>query len=85
MKPKRSLLHRMFSRPRWRWLQRLTRVRRIHHPRWSYGWAFPLTTLCWFEPFTATDWFEGREKTFARGWQRCERGSYHDCTTTGRY
>ena len=35
---KPSLLHRLFSRKRWRIVQLITGVHRVHHPRWSMGW-----------------------------------------------
>lgn len=81
----RSLIHRLFSRKRWRVLQLITRVRRIHHPRWSFGWAFPFTTWCLFQTEQRASGLWDAVATYAPGWRRCERASYHDCTTTGRY
>lgn len=76
----------LITRKRFRWFQRIIRVRRIHHPRWSFGWAFPLTTWCRFEERSFTDWVgDGKVKVRRGHWKRCDRGSYHDSTTTGRF
>jgi hypothetical protein len=63
-------LKQLFSRKRWRWIHRLTRVHRVHHPRWSYGWSAPFGRNVFFERY---------------GWKPVSRDSYHDCTVTGRY
>jgi hypothetical protein len=80
------LLHRMFSRPEWRWLQRLTGVHRIHHDRWSFGWSLPFTTWARFETYAYCDYWDGEKlKIEPVRWRRCPRGTYHDSTTTGRF
>lgn len=76
----------LFSRKRWRRLQQLTTVRRIHHPTWGFGWAFPFTRWVRFEAFA----WKNHQKNDAveiidYGWKKCDPASYHDCTTTGRY
>lgn len=70
MKPKRGRIARLFSRKCWRLVQVITRVRWVHHPRWSFGWTAPFSTWIWFEDY---------------GWRRAPRGAYHDCTTSGVY
>lgn len=76
---KRSRLHRVFSRRRWRVVQAVTGVHRIHHILWSYGWRMPFCNVAFFERF---------------GWRRLDPRieslrsqsmSYHDCTTSGIY
>lgn len=69
-KRQKNLIHQLFSRKKWRWVQKLFFVRRVHHPRWSLGWAFPKTDMAYFEEY---------------GWKEVKPGSYHDSTTSGVY
>jgi hypothetical protein len=85
MQPKRSLLHRIFSSKPWRLVQLATGVHRIHHMRWSFGFAFPVTNWCWFEPYNTKDPSGERVVVVEHGWQRCKQGSYHDSTASGIY
>lgn len=77
----------MFSRKRWRFLQQIVGVHRIHHTRWSMGWAFLFTAWCRFERQIGMDHdFEPpRPRNKPGHWKRCERGSYHDSTASGVY
>lgn len=71
---------------RWRWLQRVTRIHRVHHPRWSFGWTAPIGSLVYFEERIYKDDFRENRITIRKGhWERCQRDSYHDCTATGRF
>ena len=71
MKPQRSLLARLFSRKRWRVVQRITGVRFIHHVRWSFGWTVPFSSWVYFEDY---------------GWKRIDHDrEHHDCTKSGVY
>lgn len=83
-----SVLYRifcLFSSKRWRILQRVTGVHRVHHPRWSFGWSLPFTTWCRFETCWRRDFTGHGMVRHVPGWQRCERTSYHDSTKTGTY
>lgn len=88
---RRGLLHRLLML---RLVQRITGVHRIHHIRWSFGFRLPFTTWCWFEPthhrnedqYRAHSTWDGHPWVLvAYGWKRCERSTYHDSTSTGRY
>jgi len=71
-----ALVRRLFSRRRHRWIQRLFRVRRIHHPRWSFGWAFPFTTWCRFQAMTMSGRWSDEPPTIKPAhWKRCEPSS----------
>ncbi len=75
----------LFTKKKYHWYQRLTGVHRIHHPRWSFGWSFPLTTWCYFEARTLEGCGVMPTRHMPARWERCERDSYHDSTATGRY
>lgn len=88
MKKKRGLVSRWIRRQRW--LQRITGIHLVHHPRWSFGWSFPFTSLVRFEAYSYTEHMVfradyGEVKIRPAHWQRCTRASYHDCSATGRY
>lgn len=79
-------IHNLFSRKRWRRVQQLLHVRRIHHPRWAFGWALPIGEWVLFERRVYEDDLgPGGTKTHRGHLQQCPRSSYHDSTTTGVY
>lgn len=90
-KKKPSAIARVFSRKRWRLVQRLTGIHRIHHISHSFGWTFPFTRWAFFEGYSYTVDFVfrsdyGEKKTKPPHWERLENDrSFHDCTATGRY
>jgi len=83
----------MSKKRRWRWLQRVTGVHRIHHARWSYGWKMPLTDWAYFptavhrdrkiEVVLGVPAIVTVERRVRHGWKRVLRRDYHDCTATG--
>lgn len=84
------MIRTLFTKKKFRWLQRVTGVHRIHHDRWSFGWKFPFTKKCYFEERTYREDMifrpdYGQMKTWPARWEVCEPGTYHDCTATGRY
>jgi hypothetical protein len=80
------LVRDLLSRKRFRHVQQLLHIRRVHHPRYSYGWAFPVGDWTYFEARVFKDDMDrDRIKTWPGHWQQCPPDSYHDCTTTGRY
>lgn len=66
------------TRRRWRWLQLLTGIHKIHDIRYSFGWKLPFVDWAYFPAMPAL------RPTF-RGWQRVQPTTYHNCTKTGRY
>jgi len=85
IKTKRSAIGQLFVRKRWRWVQMITRIRRIHHPRWSFGWALPFGWVYFEKQIYKDDLDRDKIKIRPAHWERCHRDSYHDCTTSGVY
>lgn len=85
----RGPIARLFER--WRFLQLITGVHRIHHIRWSFGWTFPFTRWAYFPARSYTVDFVfradyGATKTDPAHWERLAHDrEHHDCTKTGRY
>lgn len=69
---------------RWRWLQLLTGVHRIHHIRFAFGFKLPFVQRAYFPPWRVRDG-SSVPKYYYYGWRRIRRDDYHDCTTTGKY
>ncbi len=76
----------LLRRKRYRWVQRLLHVRRVHHPRWSFGWALPVGDWVYFERRVYKDDLDrDKIKAWPAHWKQCPPDTYHDSTTTGRY
>lgn len=73
------------KRSRWWWLQHLTGIHRVHHPRWSYGWTLPITAWVYFPAVQRKNHDTERMETVRYGWKKCVRDSYHDCTESKIY
>ncbi len=61
----------MNKHKKFRWLQFISGIHRIHHIWWSYGWKLP---------FVPVAHFSGKS-----GWKIVRRDKYLNCTMTGKY
>ncbi|WP_214630017.1 hypothetical protein [Paenibacillus agaridevorans] len=61
---------------KYRVIQFVTGIHRIHHIWYSYGWKVPFLPFAYFPAGS----FERR-----KGWKKISRKCYHNCTVTGRY
>lgn len=86
-KPPTSLLHDLFSKKKFRLVQKLTGVHRIHHVQWSHGWKLPFSTWAYFERHTYADAgvMAPVNRTKPAHWERVKGFDYHDCTVSGVY
>ena len=64
---------------KFRLLQKMTGIHRIHHIHWSYGWKIPFVNAAYFD-----DKFEHMGGK-SHGFKSIKDGKYHNCTMTGIY
>jgi hypothetical protein len=75
---------------KFRWLQLITGIHRIHHIYYSYGWKIPFTRLGYFPDYKRKYQIHGVKTGIiplvrGRVGKNFRSKLYHNCTLTGKY